>query len=229
MPRRLPRQRPGARLRNGTSLLTRSAVIDSTPIAARLQPFATLHHQYTTAQSAVVAARAAVAEHHALLVTRDADQNQAIDTLARALVLDRYRTARLRPLAAYSNRPPSLLKRMAAGAKARAIQKLVLAIERDTSLSAQSHAAAAALARAAADVDAARRTVAHFEDVLRREIIHRDALGDQWDAAYAAVKRRARYAAIDDAPELYAFLFGKPRRRRHRLRTKGASLPRKER
>lgn len=217
MDRRLPRQRPGARLRAGQRLLIRCHLADTSLITARLQHFTAAHDDYAAAQKAVLAARRDVVEQRARLASLDAARNDAIDALARALALDGQ--PRMRPLSAYCKTSPSLLKRMAANRKAQTLRLLVLAVHRDTSLSPLCIQAAAALARSGDLVAEARHALDRSEAVLQHEILRRDAIGAIWDKALGALKRRVLCAVDDGAAGLHRFLFPVERRRRRSVRS----------
>jgi len=205
---RAPRQRPSARLRVGEILLARASGLETKLIDKQIARFRKLHESYVVTQQAVVEFDARLSAARRRTHDLDATVNDAIETLARTLAVDRRQ--RLQPFRGYSKSCPSLLSRMDAARKNRTIRSLVAAVLRDQKLSPSSAAAARGLERT---LDTLRAELAAFlalEAKARQSRYERDAVGVQWDRA-VGVLRRAAIAAVDDGmPHLHAILFRQP-------------------
>lgn len=206
--RRAPRQRPSARLRVGEIILARASALETAPLDKGLARFAGLHDAYLDAQRSVLACEAALAAGRRRRHDLDALVNVAIEALAVNLAGDR--RPRLRPFQGYSRSCPSLLRRMAAPRKDRSIRNLVNAVLRDRKLSPSSAAAARDLERALDALRSGSSDLAALEAAARRARATRDAIGLQWDRAFAALRLAARFAAANGATQLYEILFRKP-------------------
>jgi hypothetical protein len=89
------------------------------------------------------------------------------------------------------------------------IRRLVVAVQRNTAISKATRQAAQAADKAARAVDAACVPLDTLERTVREARHQRDAVGQTWDTALAALKRGVRAAADDGAPGLYTALFGR--------------------
>ena len=83
--------------------------------------------------------------------------------------------------------------------------------------------AAQALEKAAGAVEQALIPLEKFQAVVRDTRHTRDAVAQSWESTLAALKRGARAAADDGAPQLYATLFGRPNN--HRNNKNGKTAP----
>jgi len=217
----MPRLGPGARAEIGRAVLTAADTVDRRLVQLRLTAFATTHARYIAAQRAVEAAEDELTAAAAVVRRCDAEQDAAIDALARALVLDR--RPRANPFHGFGVPSPAVLQRRAAAAEAKAIHKLVAAVQRIEGCAASTLEAAQAADAAASAVEEALASMLPVEAALRTARRARDAVGQQWNRDLAALKRRAQAAADDGAPHLHAALFAsvgrtsrKPRRQRGR-------------
>jgi len=200
---------PGKRLRTGAAILAAAQAVDTKLIAARLSQFATVHRRYAGAQQK---AEALEALRQKTLARRDAEQDEAVEVVARALVAaGRPRT---RPFSGFSTTTPTLIKRLTGADKTVAIYQLIADLRRATGLSPQTLTAVNAADKTAHAAEAATVTIDRLEVSLRNARHKRDALAPSWDAALGALRRRTRAAADDGAPGLYPALFGSPARTR---------------
>src|SRR6185295_18170994 len=93
--------------------------------------------------------------------------------------------------------------------KAAAIHQLVAAVLRSKGVSEAVTKAAEAANKAATAVEEALPPMAKLEDDARDARRTRDAVGQKWEAAIAALRRVAGAAADEGAPDLYPTLFPK--------------------
>lgn len=137
-----------------------------------------------------------------------ADQDRAVDELARALVADGQ--PRSNPFGAFGPLAPGKLMEIPAPDAARAVHQLVAAVLRAKALSKPTLQAAQTAERKAAAVESALTQIEKRRDALREARHTRAAHAHTWATALAALKRGARAAADDGAPNLYATLFDPP-------------------
>ena len=198
---------PGNRLQTGTAVLAAARGVDTRLIGARLKSFERAHKLYVDAQRKVGAAEAELRAAQAVLGERDVDQDEAVEALARALVGEGY--PRANPFASFDAASPAAIMRLPFGEEVMAIRQLVSAVQRNKQLARPTLNAAQAAEKAARVVDQALTPVAKLETVLKETRHTRDAVGQTWETALAALKRGARAAADDGAPRLYMTLFGR--------------------
>ena len=191
-------------------------------VRLRLTAFAATHARYIAAQRAVKAAEDNLTTAAAVVQRCDAEQDAAVDALARALVLDRQ--PRANPFRGFGVPSPAVLQRRAAAAEAKAIHKLVAAVRRIEGCAASTLAAAQAAEAAASAVEEALASMRPAEAALRTARRACDAVGQQWNPDLAALKRQAQAAADAGAPHLHAALFarvGRTSRKQRRQRGRG--------
>ena len=123
MPIRGPLIAPGLRLRIGASVLSAARVADTRLVKRRLTRFAREHRRYVAAQRKVSAMELRLRAARARLSQCDAMQDEAVETLARALVGDGHR--RRNPFAAFGGPSPSKLSRLPFADEAEAVHHLV--------------------------------------------------------------------------------------------------------
>jgi len=206
----MPRLGPGARAEIGGAVLAAARTVDTRLVRLRLTAFAATHARYIAAQRVVEAAEGDLAAAAAVVRRCDAAQDAAIDALARALVLERQ--PRANPFRGFGVPSPAVMQRLAAAAEAKAIHRLVAAVQRIEGCAAATLEAAQAAAAAASAVEAAMASMLPVETALRTARQARDAVGQQWNHDLAALKRQAQAAADDGAPHLHAALFASIRR-----------------
>lgn len=187
-----------------------AAVIDVTLIKARVDAFAAAHSGYLEAQHAVEAAETKRRIGQAALAAREAEQDAAVEGLARALVHDGQ--PRRNPFIALHMPAPSRIQMLAIGEKNKAMRKLIAAVQGGAVSSDTVRGAADALGEVAQRMETEVAAFDKLEATVRATRDARQAAIEDWDAALAALKRGARAAADDGAPTLYRTLFGRPNR-----------------
>jgi hypothetical protein len=171
-------------------------------VKARLAAFEREHRAYDGAEGKVEAADAQLHAAQSRVHQRDAEQNEALQALATALVPDGQ--PRANPFAAFGA-SPAAITRLPVTDKLKAMHTLVAAVQRHKGLSKSTLQAAQATEQALVPID---KLAASVRDARHT----RDAIGQNWKAALATLKRATRAAADDGAPHLYATLFDRPAR-----------------
>jgi len=213
-----PWMSPGTRLDTGKAILAAAQVVaDVRFVKARLTAFTAAQHHYAAAQRKVEAVEA---RQQAALAC-DAAQDDAVEALARALVAAGQ--PRRNPFAAFGMPAPSAIKKIPFADEAQAIHALVAAVQRNKTVGKATLQAAQAAEDASQKLEAVLPSMDKLEVTLQHTRRTRDGIGHTWDTALAALKRGARAAADDGAPNLYAALFG--RLSRPNKRTRPASTP----
>ncbi len=202
---RINTKSPGTRLQIGTSVLSAAREVDTRLVKDRLQRFEDAHRSYVAAQRKVDAADAELEAAQARLAKLDDTQDHAVELLARALV--NHGQPRGNPFAAFGAPAPGQLARRAFGEEADAVQKLVTAIMRSNGMSKDTIEAAQAADKAARGVKQALAPIAELEGKVRDARRKRDAIGQVWESALAALRRGTKAAADEGAPDLHATLF----------------------
>lgn len=219
---RRKKARPGARLQFGASLLAAARAVDTTTVSDRLRRFRDAHRSYVAAQRKVTAAHAALQAGQRRVATLRARRNDAVESLARALVMAGHpiRT----PFRAFGAPPPSRIERLATATAAKAITRLVSAVLRRKPDGPAIAAAARAALGAVRALDDGLVAVARLEHALQMKCITRDAVGTTWNAAVRALRSGAIMAQDDGAPHLHPTLFppARPRKARRRAASKRA-------
>src|SRR5207244_1463599 len=195
----------GTRLQIGAGVLSAARAIDTRLVKGRLGRFERAHRAYVAAQRKVDAAESQLRGAQARLAECDAIQDDAVETLARALVADGQ--ARGNPFDTFRAPAPGTLMRLPFAEEAEAVRELVAAVQRSKSVSKATIQAAQAAEKAARVVEQALAPVAKLQDSVRDARRMRDAVGQGWESALAALRRGTRAAADEGAPELDATLF----------------------
>ena len=206
----MPRLGPGARAEIGGAVLAAAETVDTRLVRERLAAFAVTHGRYTEAQRVVAAAEVKLAAAAAVVRRCDVEQDAAVDALARALLHEGQ--PRANPFRGLGVPSPAVLQRRAAAAEAKAIHKLVAAVQRLPGCAAPTLQAAEAAAAAAGAVEKALASVLPLAAALHTARLARDTVGELWNRDLAALKRHAQAAADDGAPHLHAALFRSVRR-----------------
>ena len=196
---------PGGRRTTGDAILAAARAVDTRLIKARLAAFERVHRAYTTAQGKVEAEDAQLRAGQARVAEFDVAQDEAVENLARMLVADGQ--PRANPFAAFGAPAPSTLIKMPVVEEGKAIHKLVAAMQRNKAASKATLQAAQAADKAAKAVEQALGPIEKLQSALKTARHTRDAIGQSWETALAALKRGARAAGDDGAPQLYATLF----------------------
>ena len=195
----------GTRLRVGAGVLSAARAIDTRLVKGRLGRFERAHRAYVAAQRKVDAAESQLRSAQARLAECDAVQDEAVETLARALVADGQ--PRGNPFEAFGAPAPGTLTRLVFAEEAEAVHALVAAVQRSKGVSKATLQAAQTADKAARVVVQALAPVAKLQDTVRDARRTRDAVAQGWESTLAALKRGARAAADEGAPDLYPTLF----------------------
>jgi hypothetical protein len=205
MARRITKGSPGMRLQLGASVLSAARAVDTSLVKDRLARFERVHRTYVTAQRRVDAAETALRAAQARLAECDAIQDEAVEILARALVADGQ--PRGNPFDTFGAPAPGTLMRLPFTEETEAVHRLVAAIQRSKGASPATLEAAQAGDKAAAAVAQAMAPVEKLQEGVRDARRTRDAVAQGWESALAALRRGARAAADEGAPDLYPTLF----------------------
>lgn len=197
--------RPGFRMQLGASVLAAARAVDTTLVKERLKRFEQAHKAYTAAQKKVDAAESNLRSGQARLADFDAVQDDAVDALARALVMDGQ--PRANPFDAFGAPAPGMLTRLAFNEAAAVVHQLVAAVLRSKGVTEPTVQAAHAANKAAAALEQEIGPVAKLQDDVRDARRMRDAVAQLWESALAALRRGTKAAADDGAPNLHATLF----------------------
>lgn len=205
MAARMKKTSPGTRLQLGASVLAAARAVDTRLVKDRLRRFEQAHRSYVNAQRKVDAAESQMRAAQARLAELDAVQDDAVEMLARALVADDQ--PRGNPFDAFGAPAPGTLIRLAFAEEAEAVHQLVAAVLRSKGVSEATTRAAEGADKAARAVEQALAPVAKLQDSVRDARRTRDAVGQAWESALAALRRGTRAAADEGAPDLHATLF----------------------
>jgi hypothetical protein len=186
-------------------LLSAAREVDTRLVKDRLQRFEQVHKSYTTAQRKVDAAESQLQATLAGIEKLDAVQDHAVERLACALSNDG--EPRRNPFAAFGEESPSVVARQAFAEEVETIHRLVATIQRSKGMSKETLEAAQAADQAASAVEQALAPIAKLEQTVADARRTRDAIAKVWETALAALRRGARAAADDGAPDLYPTLF----------------------
>jgi len=208
------------RLQIGAAIFAAAKAVDTRLVKARLAAFEGAHRSYADAQQKVDAAEAQLRAAQAKLGQCDITQNETLEALARSLIFDGQ--PRANPFAAFGPLIPSKAMHLPIADNSQAVHQLVAAVQRSKDVSNTSMQAAQAAEKAANALEQALVPVGKFQALVRDTRHTRDAVAPAWESTRAALKRGARAAADDGAPQLYATLFGRPN---HRNGKNGKTAP----
>ncbi|MFI5365257.1 MAG: hypothetical protein ACHQ4J_06500 [Candidatus Binatia bacterium] len=201
---------PGSRLEAGASILAAARTTDTRLIKDRLAAFERAQRAYTDAQQKVDALEVELTAAQRGLSECDAAQDAAVEVLARALVGDGQ--PRTKPFEAFGAPSPAAILRLPVVDKAKVLAALVTAVQCTKTVSKATLQVARDVDKAVRAVEQALAPIDKLTATLREARRTRDAAGADWDAALATLKRGARAASDDGAPQLYAILFDRPTR-----------------
>lgn len=202
--------RAASQLNAGVSILAAARTVDTRLIKARLAAFEHAQRTYGAADDKVHAAEAQLSAAQARLRELDVDQDDAVDAVARALIADGRR--RGNPFTGFAPLAPGQLMKLPIADEVQAIHQLVAAVQRGKGLSKPALQAAQTAEKAAQAVERGLAQIDKLQGVVRAARHTREAVTQTWATALAALKRGARAAADDGAPNLYASLFDRPGR-----------------
>ena len=147
------RKLPGNRLARGAAILKAAQEVDTSLVKERLTAFTKAHTRYGAAQQDVDAAEARLRQKQARVMQRDAEQDHAVEQLARELI--HKGQARSNPFAVFGAPAPSAIKLLPYAEEATAIHDLVAALRRSATLPKTTLKAAQAAENAARAVEVA--------------------------------------------------------------------------
>ena len=207
---------PATRLEIGAVVLEGALHADTTPVKGHLSAFATVQRGYGGAQRKVEGLEDLFAETQKQVVLRDIEQDEAVEAVARAMVTDG--RPRSNPFAELGIETPTAVKKLPCADQAKAIDRLVAAVERSKTVSQATRDAAQVAQKAARAMEAALAKAAALQTRLDKARRRRDAIGEKWDRTYAALKHRA-VSADDGGAGIHAPLFGRLVRRKRKKKT----------
>jgi hypothetical protein len=201
---------PGSRLEAGASILAAARTTDTRLVKDRLVAFERAQRAYNDAQRKVDAVEVELTAAQRGLSACDAAQDAAVEVLARALVGDGQ--PRSKPFAAFGPLSPAAILRLPVADQAKALTALVAAVQCNKTVSKSALQIARDVEKAARAVEQALVPIDKLTATLREARRTRDASGANWDTGFGTLKRGARAAADDGAPQLYSILFERPTR-----------------
>lgn len=193
---------PATRLASGAAILAAARTVDTRLIKDRLAAFERTHQRYADAHAKVQKSEAELEQVQGQFRT---DQQTVVDALGRALVADGQPLKN--PFAAFGDTTMGQLLHMRPADAVKRLPELIAALRRGKIAG---KATLQALPNAEKVAGKLPQTLARIEALAaeaRDGRSSRDAVGQAWDAAFAALKRAARAAADDGATTLYATLF----------------------
>ena len=197
---------PGRRLQVGDAVLSAATQADTRVVKDRLARFAEIHRRYAAAQRKVDAAEAALATAEARVTQCEARQEKAVEFLARTVSFVEGRSRR-NPFDMFGAPAPGTISRLPPPEAAAAVHELVASVQSSKHVSKETLEAAQAAEKEARAVEEALGPIPKLEDTVRRTRGIRDAVNPEWDSAMSALRRGARSAVDEGAPNLYATLF----------------------
>jgi hypothetical protein len=200
----------GSQLDAGSSVLAAARTVDTRAIKTRLAGFERAQRAYSAAHEKVRAAEAKLSAAQRQLGELDVDQDEAVDSVARALVADGH--SRANPFAAFGAPAPSKIIGMTVAEEVKAIHQLMTAVQRNKSITKPTLQATQAAEKAAHAVEQALVGIEKLQAAVREARHLRDAVAQTWATAFAALKRGARAAVDEGGAHLYPTLFDRPNR-----------------
>jgi len=149
--------------------------VDTRLVKDRLGRFERVHRTFVNAQKKVERRRVQLNAAQARLAECDAVQDEAVDTLARALIADG--EPRGNPFDPFGRPAPGTLMRLPFAEEAAAVHKLVAAVQRSKDVSKATIQAAQAADKTAGVVEEALGRSAKLQDTVRDARRTRDASG----------------------------------------------------
>ncbi len=201
-----------AQLDAGASILAAAQTVDTRLIKASLSVFAAVQREYKTAHDKVQAAGNSVGVAQMRLGELDVEQSATVDAVARALIAEgRPRGNPFRDLLPLG---PGRLVALPAAEEAKTIHQLVQALRQAKGIGKPTLAAAQAAEKAALAVERQVAEIDKLQSALRAARNARAPIAQKWATALAGLKRWARAASEDGAPQVHSVLFDRPNRPR---------------
>jgi hypothetical protein len=212
----------GQRLEAGASILAAARLTDTRLVKDRLATFARTQRAYTDAQHKVGVVERQLAAAQRRVSECEATQGEAVEMLARALVSDGQ--PRGNPFAGFGAPSPYAITRLPVAEGVKALAALLGAVRRNKTVSKATLQTTRDVEKLMRATEQAHAPIDKLTAALHEARRARDAVGANWDAALGALKRGARAATDDGAPQLYAVLFERATRP-NRKNGKRAPLP----
>ena len=209
---------PGIRLQKGAVVLAAAQMVETKAVKDSLEEFKNAHRSYSDAQAKADRAAAEVRAAKAELAQIEAEQDEAIEELARCLIADRQ--PRGKPFSKFNAAAPGVIVRLAFAAKAQAVHALTTAVQDDASLSSASRKAAANAEKVAVKLEATLAPIDALRNGAQAARQQRDQIAQLWDNAFSELRHAAR-AANRRVPGLYIALFGRPVRSTKKTQPEG--------
>jgi hypothetical protein len=143
-----------------------------------------------------------------------AAQGEAVELLARALVSDGQ--PRGNPFAGFGAPTPYAITRLPVAEGVQALGALLAAVQRNKTVSKATGQTTRDVEKLMRATEQAHAPIDKLTAALHEARRARDAVGANWEAALAALKRGTRSAADDGAPQLYSVLFERATRPSHK-------------
>ncbi len=199
-------QATNRRLQLGATILEAAAVTDTRVVTNRLDAFVAIHRRFVESHNNVVEAQGKADTIGAQVAVAEAAHDAVFHDLLCALIADH--KPRHNPFAHYGVGSPARLLKKGPAEKVAAVAALVSAVLADPDVSPKTRQVAEALRTAAQAIAVHLDALAPAEAEYQRLRSTRDALAEEWDEALGALRRGARIAADEGAPNLHAILFG---------------------
>jgi hypothetical protein len=194
-----------ARVKAGAAILAAAEVVDTQPVAARLAAFVEANRTLVDAERKIDEAEGKLAAGRLQLAQRGADHDDAVELLARRLVNDGQ--PRTNPFSAFGSVAPGDIRRMGPPEAVRATRALIAAMQRGNHLSPPTAKAVQQLEHATGQVEVMLAPVEQLSADLRAARQACKVVARTWAKKLAALRREARTASDEGAPDLYGALF----------------------
>ncbi|MEO6419658.1 MAG: hypothetical protein ABIP39_09645, partial [Polyangiaceae bacterium] len=175
------------------------------PIAKPLKAFASAHKAFAAADARVLKADENVRKQQEVVGMRDAMQDQAVDALARQLIVAG--SPKANPFKPLGFAAPSTIQAMGYGAEAKEARRLASIIRKKKGMAKGALEAAALLERTAKEVEVSLKELPPLLDARKAAIAARDGAGQAWETTFAALKLGAAFADTQGAKGLHHALF----------------------
>lgn len=201
-------QIPGSvafQLQAGEAILAAARAVDTRLVKARLTAFERAQRDYAAAHAKVQDAEGKLSAAQVRLGELDADQDAALDAVARALINDG--RPRLNPFSGLAAQAPGAMMKLAFADEAAQIHQLAGTLRGTQGISKATLTAAAAADKAATVVERGIAELTSLQAAINTARHNRDAVAQTWATAVGALKRGAKAAADDGGTDLYRVLF----------------------
>lgn len=195
-------------LQAGESILAAARTVDTRLVELRVAALEKAQQDYVAAHAKVQEAEANLAAAQVKLGELDADQDTAVDRLARELINEG--KSRINPFSGVGSYSPNALMRLPFAEEAEAIRQLVSGLRRAPGIGKASLNAAVTAEEAAQAVERGVAELDALQAAIRNARHSRDAVAQVWATAVGALKRGAAAAADDGGHGLYKALFERP-------------------